>query len=94
MQASFPDCSTYAQFGSMFSLHLRLFTSGAPQFQNLTGCLPPCQYAEFDLAQRSFENPHITAVFGNRTVSALAISLRSTNEKVRKSQLKCRNVKL
>ena len=75
-------CVTSEQYNETLAIQFPIFVAGAPQFQDLTGCLPPCEYLEFHYTTRTFENPHITAPFGGDSVFGVALSLVSTNHKV------------
>ncbi len=48
MQGSRP-CSTWDDFNRTYTVHRQLYLSGSPQFVAMTGCLPPCEYDEFEV---------------------------------------------
>ncbi len=46
--------------------------------QNVTGCLPPCEYDSFDMLHRNIENPLLLAGVGD-DASGIGMTLRSSN---------------
>ncbi len=62
-------------------MHLELNDIGGPQFQNKSGCLPPCRRDEFDMLVRRADNPILMSGVGQNG-SALGLTLRSTNTNV------------
>ncbi len=73
-------CESPSDFERLFSVHLEIMNLGAIQFEQRTGCLPPCSFTELEFASRTYKNPHITDIFGGEGVGAIALSLRSTNQ--------------
>ena len=53
---------------------------GGPQFQSLSGCLPPCEYDGYEVVLRTIKNPVVMAGYG-ANVSSMAISLKTTTKR-------------
>ena len=50
-ESELPVCKTFEDFQSLFDAHVLIYNAGAIQFQTETGCLPPCEYDDFQVQE-------------------------------------------
>lgn len=78
-----PLCESFEQFDLLFETHLGLAFMGAPQYQDWSGCLPPCVYDDHDIQLRSFPSSGtLSNMFNGTDVTAVGITLPSTSLRV------------
>ncbi len=73
-----PECKSFEEFERLYNVHGAIYNSGSPQFQKETGCLPPCEYDDFDVQERDGAlSESVFSYIGE--VAQVGICLSSTN---------------
>ncbi len=81
-QEGVSECETFEEFDALFRTHVAIYMMGAPQFQEKTGCLPPCQYDHYEVELRAVQSVTFSNILKHTSGTGIMISLMNTNKKI------------